>query len=311
MKEQKDKDGNRKVSLVKVDNYDLNLDLINDRDRAIDFFTSILKGRKSGVTSPAEAMMVYGRCKELSLPFLSTIDHMAVIGGKVCADIHIKTALALRAGNSLWWEKTKDYEPQYKYTDSVSTWISPHKPIKFLEELIKEDPYAVKLRYAWDPTSWAAVIKEGFIPFGNGISHNTPCDYVTEYTMYRIRKLSDGTIKTLTTKGSFSSLEGHVAQLGYGTPGKDYEGRRDPNGNWGKYEKRMVDVRAFDNAIKVIGADLLMGMPEISEMAEVTGVEYSFDPDTGNASVSRDYREDPTDVEIIPDDEDTPNSSES
>lgn len=277
----------RFLPVSKAENFSLELDVLNRRDDVFKFFRDLLAGRKSGVTSNAEALMVYGRCKELRLPFLSTIDHMSVIQGKVCADIHIKTALALRAGSSLWWEKTKDYEPQYKYTDGTSSWVSPHKPIQFLDELRKEDPVAAKLQYCWDQESFKDASAKGMKPLWNILEvHNAPFDYVTEYTFHRTRKLANGEEKELIVKSRFGLQDSHKAKLGYS---KDGSGR-DPESNWGKYEERMTDVRAWDDGFKEIGADLAMGMPEIGEMAEVAGIPYSFDPATGNSSVSFDYK---------------------
>ena len=264
--------------------FNLEIDILNRRDDAYKFFNDLLKGRKQGVTSPAEAMLVYGRCMELNLPFMYTIDHMSVIQGKVCADIHINTALALRAGASLWWEKTKDFEPLYQYTDSVNTWISPYKPNEFIEKLSKEDPVVATLQYVWDVASKEACTKAGKTPFWNSTGkHGMAIDYVTEYTFYRARTVN-GEYRPLVVKGKFSVAERHAAKLGY-----NKSNQPDPDSNWGKYERRMTDVRAWTNGFKEIASDLGMGMPEISEMADVAGIAYSFDPVTGNASVKLDY----------------------
>lgn len=266
------------------------IDILNNRQAAIGFFVDFLKGRKQGVTSPYEAMMVYARCRELQLPFASSIDHMAIIGGKICADIHIKTALALRASGTLWWEKVKDAELQYQYTDGTNYWTTPLKPIPFLEEAAKDDPVVATLQYVWDEASVEAAKKANKTPFYNvkGV-HNQPYNLVTEYKFYRIRKDINGKDIVMTAIGKFSTLEGHIAQLGYGTKGT-YEGVRDPNSNWGKYEARMVDIRAWDNGFKEIGADLGMGMPEIGEMAEVHQIPYKFDPQTGDSRVEFDFK---------------------
>lgn len=281
---------NKENALATVSNSGVlfDLDILNNRGEALQLFTDLLKGRKQGITTPYEALMVYTRCRELQLPFASSIDHMAIIGGKICADIHIKTALALRAGRNLWWEKIKDYEPQYKYTDGTNEWISPHKPNKFIEVESLEDPVIKNFQYVWDEASVEAARKAGKTPFYNSAGvHNAPWDYVTEYKFYRVREDKDGVNRTLTAIGRFSVLEGHIAKLGYS---KDGSGR-DPISNWGKYERRMVDVRAWDNGFKEIAADISMGMPEIGEMAEVAGISYKFDPKEGNASVEFDYDE--------------------
>lgn len=263
----------------------LGLDIVNRREEAFAFFKDLLKGRGNGVTSPNEAMLVYGRCRELALPFMATLDHMCVIQGKVCADIHIKSALALRAGHSLYWKQTKDYEPHYKYSDGTNEWISNLKPLKFVEEVGKEDPVVATLQYVWGASSKDAAISAGKSPFYNINGHNVAFDYITEYVGYRVRTLKNGKEETIEAKGSFSSLAGHLAQLGFGKNNGDYAGVRDPNSNWGKYEKRMVDVRAFDNLLKVIAADLTMGMPEISEMAEAFNMTYNVNASNGNAQL--------------------------
>lgn len=289
----------------KLNAFDYGLDIVRNRDEAFEFFTELLKGRSNGVSTPREAMLVYGRCRELGLPFMSTLDHMVVIGDKVCADIHIKTALALRAGKSLYWEKLKDFEPQYKYTDGANVWISPLKPIPFLAELGKDDPIADRLQYTFDKASLEACEKANKTAFWNESGHNAPYDYVTEYKFYRIRKMADGNFKTIEAVSRFGRMQSYVAQLGFGKSGSEYEGTRDPNSNWGKYEPRMVDIRAFDDGLKQIASDLMMGLPEISEMAEVHNVEYYVDEDTNSVTVKHDkYASDIQDVEEIK--EDTP-----
>lgn len=282
---------NKENALATVSNSGVlfDLDILNDRGRALQLFADLLKGRRQGVTTPNEALLVYARCRELQLPFASSIDHMAIIQGKICADIHIKSALALRAGRTLWWEKIKDYEPQYKYTDGTNEWISPHKPNKFIEIESQDDPVLKNFMYVWDEASVEAAKKANKTPFYNKAGvHNAPWDYVTEYKFYRTRKDAEGTPRTLTAFGRFSVVEGHVAKLGYA---KDGSGR-DPLSNWGKYERRMVDVRAWDNGFKEIAADISMGMPEIGEMAEVAGLSYHFDPENGNSSVGFEFNPD-------------------
>ena len=289
----------RFVPVTKVKDFTVSLDIVANRDEVFKFFADLLKGRNSGVTSVAEAMLVYGRCQELRLPFMSTLDHMCVISGKVCADIHIKQALALRAG-SLSWTRTKDFEPQYQYTDGESVWISPLTPIKFLKDLrdVQEDPIASSLFYVWDEASTAQCKQQGKKPFWNALSkHNLVYDYVTEYRMTRTRKLSNGNVDTITGVGRFGRIDSHIAQLGYA---KDGSGR-DPNSNWGKYERRMIDVRAWDNAFKEVGADIAMGMPEISEMAEAYNIPYMVDQATGNAQILSEKATD-TDFEPVAED---------
>lgn len=290
--ENKKQQGNN-TTLAKINNdaIDLGLDLVNNREQAIEFFDSFLKGRTSGVTNHKEAMMVYGRCRELNLPFFSVVDRMCIIGGKVCADIHIKNALALRAGRNFWTEKVQDYEPHYQYSDGTNYWVSPHKPIEFLKELSKDDPMAEYLQYAWDEASTKRAVDAGKTPFGNTLGHNAVYDNVTTYKGYRMRTLLDGTTKVQEGIGSFSTRKGHIAQLGYGSKNSDYAGQRDPNGNWGKYEERMVDVRALDNLYKAIASDLMMGMSEIGEMAEAYNIEYTVNPQSGEHSVQREYKE--------------------
>ena len=286
-----------KSTSLAISNFELNIDLLNHRKEAFALFTDMLKGRKQGVSNPTEAMMVYMRCKELNIPFANALDHMAIVQGKICADIHIKTTLALRARRTLWWEKIKDYEPQYKYTDGANSWISPLQPLAFIKEHSLIDPVLADAMYVWNEASYEKAIKANKTPIwnacvnGDKLVHNIPWDYVTEYKFVRLCKLEDGTTKEMIAYGRFSSLEGHLAQLGYGGFKSDYAGVRDPNSNWGKYERRMVTIRAFDNGLKEIAADLTMGMPEIGEMAEVAGISYSFDEASGNASVAYDFQE--------------------
>ena len=66
------------------------------------------------------------RAQDLQLPFSTCIEHIHVVSGKTVADIHIIKSLLSRAG--VTWECTKDYTPQYQYTDGNTIYIETQLP---------------------------------------------------------------------------------------------------------------------------------------------------------------------------------------
>ena len=79
------------------------------------FIAKVMRSNKSGITSKEDGLAVLMRAQDLQLPFSTCIEHIHVINGKTGVDVHIIKSLLSRAG--VVWECTKDYTPQYQYTD--------------------------------------------------------------------------------------------------------------------------------------------------------------------------------------------------
>ena len=93
------------------------LNLLNEKQLASAevFLKKIIATEKGGVKTVNEGLAILMRAQDLQLPFSSCIEHIHVVNGKTVADIHIIKSLLSRAG--VTWECTKDYTPQYQYTD--------------------------------------------------------------------------------------------------------------------------------------------------------------------------------------------------
>ena len=94
-----------------------NVNLLDEKGiaQAEFFLKKILTSDKSGLKSVQDGLAIMMRAKDLNLPFSTCIEHVHVINGKTGVDVHIVKALLLRAG--IVWNCTKDYVPQYQYTD--------------------------------------------------------------------------------------------------------------------------------------------------------------------------------------------------
>ena len=104
------------------------------------FLKKVIASDKGGIKSVNEGLAVLMRAQDLQLPFSTCIEHIHVINGKTGVDVHIIKSLLLRAG--VIWECTKDYTPQYQYTDGNTIYLETQLP-----------EYCVKCRTAKDAES--------------------------------------------------------------------------------------------------------------------------------------------------------------
>lgn len=258
----------------------LNLLDSSDVAKAEIILKKLITSEKSGIKSVQDGLSVLMRAQDLKLPFSTCIEHIHVINGKTGVDIHIIKSLLSRAG--VVWKCTKDYAPQYQYTDGNTVYLETQLP-----------DYCVKCRTAKEaedktndevvgvyPVKWYQDIKgniynefqvsdkcvkainkaqalkianEGKFPI---IRVNAqPVDYVTEYEFMRIRVVH-GTKITTTAKGHFSYTEAVQA----GCLDKD---------TYKKYPRIMVAHRAFAFGAREIADDLIMGLLESTELGIV------------------------------------------
>lgn len=250
---------------------------------------------KSGINNVNEGLAVLMRAQDLQLPFSSCIEQIHVINGKTGVGIHIIRSLLLRAG--VTWECTKDYTPQYQYTDSNTIYLETQLP-----------QYCVKCRTAKEaeektdgdvvgvyPVRWYQDLKgnvynefqisdkcvpainkqqalklasEGKFPIMRVPA--VPVDFVTEYKFTR-HKLVLGEKVTTTAVSHFSYTEAKQAEL----LDKD---------NYRKYTRIMVSNRAFVFGARDIADDVLMGVLEISELKTISDVPLT-DSDFVDAEV--------------------------
>ena len=252
------------------------------------FLKKVIASDKGGIKSVNEGLAVLMRAQDLQLPFSTCIEHIHVINGKTGVDVHIIKSLLLRAG--VIWECTKDYTPQYQYTDGNTIYLETQLP-----------EYCVKCRTAKDaeskttddvvgvyPVKWytdlkgniynefqvsdkcvvainkqhaAKLASEGKFPIIRIAAQ--PVDFVTEYKFTRY-KMINGKEREITCRSHFSFSEAQTAELF-------------KKETYIKYARILIGHRAFTLGARDIGSDLLMGVMESGELKIVENIDLSPD----------------------------------
>ena len=266
------------------------LNLLDDKQLASAevFLKKIIASDKGGIKNIPDGLAVLMRAQDLQLPFSTCIEHIHVVSGKTVADIHIIKSLLSRAG--VTWECTKDYTPQYQYTDGNTIYIETQLP-----------QYCVKCRTAKEaeektdgdnigvyPVRWYQDLKgnvynefqisdkcvpainkqqalklaaEGKFPIMRVPA--VPVDFVTEYKFTR-RQIICGEKVVTTATSHFSYNDAKQAEL------LDKE-------TYKRYTRIMVGNRAFALGAREIADDVLMGVMETSELKLITDVPLTDD----------------------------------
>lgn len=262
------------------------LNLLDERQlaQAEIFLKKVMATDKGGIKSVNEGLAVLMRAQDLQLPFSTCIEHIHVINGKTGVDIHIAKSLLLRAG--VTWECTKDYTPQYQYTDGNTIYLETQLPdycvkcrtSKEAEDKTTNDTVGVY------PLKWYMDLKgniynefqvsdkcveainkahamklaaEGKFPIMRVPAQ--PIDYVTEYKFTRY-KVVNGKERVMTVVSHFSLSEATQAEL----VTKD---------NYKKFPRVMVSHRAFILGARDIADDLLMGVMDTTELKVAEGLD--------------------------------------
>ena len=247
------------------------------------FLKRMMTTEKGGIKNVNEGLAILMRAQDLQLPFSSCIEHIHVIQGKTGIDVHIIRSLLSRAG--VTWECTKDYAPQYQYTDGNTIYLETQLP-----------DYCVKCRTAKEaeeksdgdnigvyPVRWyqdlkgnvynefqvsdkcvVAINKQQAVKIANDGKFPiiripaVPIDFVTEYKFTRYKVIL-GEKVTVTANGRFSYSEAEQAEL----LTKD---------TYKKYIRAMIANRAFTFGAREIADDVIMGCMETSELKLVADV---------------------------------------
>lgn len=284
-------DANSQALVLKKDDVNTGLRVLNLLDerqlaQAEVFLKKVIASDKGGIKSVNEGLAVLMRAQDLQLPFSTCIEHIHVINGKTGIDVHVIKSLLSRAG--VTWECTKDYTPQYQYTDGNTIYIETQLP-----------DYCVKCRTAKEaeskttddvvgvyPVKWFADLKgnlynefqvsdkcvvainkahaaklaaEGKFPIIRVAAQ--PVDFVTEYKFTRY-KIINGKERVTTCTSHYSFSEAQTAELF----SKD---------TYKKYARVLIGHRAFTLGARDIASDALMGCQETSELKIVEGVDLS------------------------------------
>ena len=283
-KESKNDNRTMVVKREELDTALANINLLDEKDiaQAEYFLKKILTSDKSGLKSVQDGLAIMLRAKDLNLPFSTCIEHIHVINGKTGVDVHIVKALLLRAG--IVWNCTKDYVPQYQYTDGNTIYLETQLPdyvvkcrnAKEAEEKTNDDVVGVyPLKYYADlkgnkydefqisnkcvkcinKIQAMKVASEGQFPVIRIAAQ--PIDFVTEYELHRFKTIN-GKVVEMTSKGHFSYSEAAAADLFT----KD---------TYKKYPRILIGHRAFMYGARDIASDYLMGVMSDDEIMEVIG----------------------------------------
>ena len=269
-----------------------NVNLFDDKQRAMAeaLITRIMRSDKGGIKTIEDGLAIAMRAQDMQLPFSTCIEHIHVINGKTGVDVHIIKALLSRAG--VTWECTKDYAPQYQYTDGNTIYIETQLP-----------QYCVKCRTAKEAEEFTKTNKDekvGVYPvkwykdLANRIYNEfqvsakcveainkdhaeklkadgnfpiiripaQPIDFVTEYTITRYVKNLGGVTKQ-TAVSHFSLTEAQAAGF--------FEKE-----TYKKYARVMIGHRAFTLGARDIASDVIQGVMETSEQCLVEGDDYTL-----------------------------------
>lgn len=250
------------------------------------FLKRFMGSEKGGIKSIADGLAILARAQDLQLPFTTCIEHIHVINGKTGIDVHIIKSLLSRAG--IVWKCTKDYVPQYQYTDGNTIYLETQLP-----------QYCVKCRTAKEaietttddvvgiyPVQWYTDLKgniynefevsdkcvkainrqhalkianEGKFPIIRIPAQ--PVDYVTEYEFTRYYMIN-GKERVVTAVSHYSYSEAQAAELF----------KKD---TYVKYARIMIGHRAFIFGARDIANDILMGCMETTELKIVENAPIS------------------------------------
>lgn len=250
------------------------------------FIKKIISSEKCGLKTVQDGLAVLMRAQDLKLPFSPCIEHIHVINGKTGVDVHIVKALLLRAG--VTWECTKDYTPQYQYTDGNTVYLETQLPsycvkcrtakeaadkttddvvgiypVKWYRDLkgnvYNEFQVSSKCEVAINAAHAKKLAGEGKFPIIRVPAQ--PVDFVTEYKFTRY-VYSNGKEREMTAISHFSYSEAQAA----GLFDKD---------TYKKYARILIGHRAFTLGARDIGSDLLMGVMESGELKIVEDIDLS------------------------------------
>jgi hypothetical protein len=248
------------------------------------FLKKFMTSEKGGIKSVADGLAILTRAQDLQLPFSTCIEHIHVINGKTGVDIHIVKSLLSRAG--VVWECTKDYTPQYQYTDGNTIYLETQLPdycvkcrtakeateattddvigvypVRWYKDLkgniYNEQQISDKCVKAINTQQALAFIKEGKYPVIRIPAQ--PVDYVTEYKFTRYKMINGKEVITTATS-HFSYSEAQSA----GFFEKD---------TYKKYPRVLIGHRAFTLGARDIASDVIMGCYEITELKLVNNMD--------------------------------------
>ncbi len=204
------------------------------------------------IENEADVVIAVTTGKELGFSPLMSLKNIFPINGIPTLGVHIKTSLILKAG--IFFKITKDCVPLEIFQDKIGNYYTPKE--------IETGNFQVVT---------AKTPKEAIIPTKIPVI-SIVNDWITEIEFERDLQLSSGRFKVLKHIQTFKYSEAVSAKL---TESKDV---------WKKWKSRMMFSRCFSFGCAVIADDILQGIYETTEQADISGISYDFD-DNGNLIV--------------------------
>lgn len=197
---------------------------------------------------PTDIASTISMANELNIGRMVAINNIYIISDKVTMSVHLYKALATR-GN-VTWDVIKSHEPIYQYHDTSGN-IYSEEDIKDTE-LYKAFPFY----YNKLPKGFAEDIAPKYA--GKILVFRTalPVDFITEINFERVFK--NGRVKKHTEVFKYSKAV--LAEL----TTKD---------NWVRMPSNMCLSRCFTEGIRVIASDVVFGLYETSEVADMNNIK--------------------------------------
>lgn len=206
------------------------------------------------------AAILYG--KELGLEPMTSVNNIYPINGKATLGVHLINALLLKAG--VVTEVLNDYEPCVPfalmedgivvYKDARGTNVKTDERGKPVDPLAK--PVIVRIDYLSSEAKPYEKKGTNIVDFR-----------ITKKFTRQVKQL-DNTFKEMVVIYSFGNSDAVKAGL--------LNNSEKPKDNWQNWTKQMCDARCSTFGGRMIGADILMGMMEFTEMADVSGIKYTM-----------------------------------
>lgn len=234
------------LKISKIDTFEQVKKAAQSLEQMQELANVFIKGEMCSLKTSADVIIAITTGNQYNLPFMTSISYIYPIKGRPSMSIHLHRALLL--SNGITFTKNRDFEDVYAFLK------------------VDDEGKVVKIKNK-NNEAVPVILSKGTIDK----KPEKKCalkviDKITEYTFKRLIKLPNNNWETIKIISNFTLKEAGIAGL------LDKE-------NWVKYERRMLEARAFTIGSKEIAADLLLGIPSINEMADMNNISYTISED--------------------------------
>lgn len=226
--------------------------LISDTANSLIYMKQIARelitSRLCPLTTESDVITAIITGNQYGFPFMTSVTNIYPINGKTMMSVHLHRALILK--HKILFNKIYDYEAIYQFgllTEDKTGFDLVDRPNPKGGGIIKV-PKEIKVGILATKPENYGIIKE--------------IDRITKYSFTRYMKMPTGDYEKLTVYSEYKMSDASKA----GLLEKD---------NWEKHPPRMLDARAFGIGSKEIGADILLGVYTINELADEYNLNYT------------------------------------